>query len=356
MNSPLGTLSLLTTFGVGGPPAHFGRFDGLGTLRSELALAEDRGRAVRVLGGGSNLVVADAGIPEHVLLPTSDAITFSDDGDSVVARAAAGASWDAFVQETTERGLFGVECLSGIPGRVGATPIQNVGAYGQEIQDTIVRVHAYDRALREPVTLEAHECAFGYRTSAFKEALRGRYVVLAVEFRLRKQPGERPTYPELERALASLGHAPSPAELRAAVLSLRRAKSMVLDPNDENGRSAGSFFVNVVTRASVADEIDQRLGVPVPRFPAGAGEVKIPAAWLIERAGLPRGTRLGPVGLSTKHALAIVAHEGATAKDIVTFAWQVRRRVEEEFGLCLVPEPEFWGFGALDRGLPMIED
>lgn len=356
MNLPLGTLSLLTTFGVGGPPAHLGRFDGLDTLCSELALAEDRGRAVRIIGGGSNLVVADAGIPEHVLLPTSDAITFTPDGDTVVVRAEAGADWDTFVEKTTERGLFGVECLSGIPGRVGATPIQNVGAYGQEVKDTIVRVHAYDRSRGEPATLDASECSFGYRTSAFKEHLRGRYVVLAVDFRLGRVPSRRPIYPELDRALSGLGGAPSPAELRTTVLALRRAKSMVLDPSDENGRSAGSFFVNVVTEASVADDIDRRLGVAVPRFPAGAGEVKIPAAWLIERAGLPRGTQLGPVGLSTKHALAIVAHEGATAKDIVTFAWHVRRRVEEEFGLCLVPEPEFWGFGTLDRGLPMIED
>lgn len=356
MNSPLGPLSHFTTFGVGGPPAHFGRIDDLESLRAELTLAEERGRAVRILGGGSNIVAADGGVPEHVLVPSLNAVTFTDEGDAVLARAEAGADWDAFVERTTERGLYGLECLSGIPGRVGATPIQNVGAYGQEVKDTIVRVHAHDRVTNEPVTIEARECAFGYRTSAFKENLRGRYVVLAVDFRLHRQPSARPAYPELERALCGLGRAASPAELRSTVLSLRRAKSMVLDPSDENGRSAGSFFVNVVAKASVADDIDQRLGVPVPRFPAGPGEVKIPAAWLIERAGLPRGTRLGPVGLSSKHALAIVAHESATARDIVGFAWHVRRRVEAEFGLCLMPEPEFWGFEAFDRGLPLLED
>jgi UDP-N-acetylmuramate dehydrogenase len=248
------------------------------------------------------------------------------------------------------RGWAGLECLSGIPGLVGATPIQNVGAYGQEVGETITRVDALERAGGRRVSFTNAECAFGYRMSRFKAADAGRFVVVAVTFRLR--PGGAPAvrYAELARALEG-DPAPRLAEVRETVIALRRRKSMVLDDADPNARSVGSFFMNPVVPAAEAEAVESRVrsaGVlgadeAMPRFPAGDGHVKLSAAWLIERAGLRKGHGDGRVGLSTNHTLAIVNRGGATGAEVAAFARSVRARVRDQFGVTLHPEPVFVG-------------
>jgi UDP-N-acetylmuramate dehydrogenase len=258
----------------------------------------------------------------------------------VEATCGAGEEWDTIVERAVARGLAGIECLSGIPGRVGATPIQNVGAYGQEVAETIARVRAYDLESGRFVEFAAAECGFGYRDSRFKREDRGRYVVTSVTFRL--APGGEPAvrYPELERALGEGRR--SLAEVREAVIAIRRRKSMVLDPEDPDARSAGSFFVNPVVPDEVADRIAASHADPMPRY-AAPGGAKLSAAWLIERAGLSRGYRNGNAGISSKHTLAIVNRGGATAAEVVALAREVRDRVRDRFGVTLTPEPVFVG-------------
>jgi UDP-N-acetylmuramate dehydrogenase len=299
----------------------------------------------RVLGGGSNVVVADEGVDGLVVRMALRGVRVEAGGDRVVVRAAAGEPWDALVALAVARGWAGVECLSGIPGLVGATPIQNVGAYGQEVSETIRAVRALDCATGRVHTLDPGQCAFGYRDSRFKSAEADRWVVLAVEYRL--APGGAPAvrYAELAEHLETRGiRRPTLADVRASVLAIRRAKSMVLEPGDENRRSCGSFFTNPVVSAELADRVQALVGDPaMPRWPQPDGRVKLAAAWLIERAGFPRGYRQGPVGLSTRHALAIVAHEGASARDVVALARRLQAAVEARFGIRLTPEPVFWG-------------
>jgi len=336
-------LASRTTLGVGGPAA------ALCMARSEADVAEAvewahaHGAPLHVLGGGSNVVVADAGVPGLVLSIALRGVEWGDDG-RVTARA--GEPWDALVRTATERGLAGIECLSGIPGLVGATPIQNVGAYGQEVGETIERVRALDRESGAVVELDGAACRFAYRDSFFKSGAPERYVVLAVTFRLTSGGAPAVRYPELERELRARGlQRPSLADVREVVLELRARKSMLFDLADENGRSCGSFFVNPVVSAARADELAASAAdTSMPRYPQADGRVKLSAAWLIERSGLAKGTRDGAVGLSTKHTLCIVAHEGARADDVVRFAARVRRHVRERFGVELEPEPALWGF------------
>jgi UDP-N-acetylmuramate dehydrogenase len=263
----------------------------------------------------------------------------------VEVTAAAGEPWDALVAHVVERGWAGLECLSGIPGLVGATPIQNVGAYGQDVAQTVRAVRALDRRTGETVTLAHDACGFGYRTSRFKSVEPDRFIVLSVSYRL--DPGGAPSvrYADVESDLARRGIAtPSLADVRASVLAIRRSKSMVLDPDDPNRRSCGSFFLNPVVDAAALERVERAAGDPsMPRWPEEHGRVKLSAAWLIERSGFRRGESRGPVGLSTRHSLAIVCHQGARAADVVAFAREIRDRVEARFGLRLVPEPVFWG-------------
>ncbi len=348
-------LAPFSTLGVGGPARYFAEARTERDLVAAVDWAARRGLPLRVLGGGSNLVVADAGVEGLVLRVALRGVTSRPAAGSVEVTAAAGEPWDALVAEAVARGWAGLECLSGIPGLVGATPIQNVGAYGQEVAETVAAVRALDRAAGRIVSLPAEACGFAYRDSAFKSATPDRYVVLAVTYRL--APGGPPAvrYAELARHLEARGAArPSLADVRAAVLAIRRAKSMVLDdPGDENRRSCGSFFVNPVVSAEDAARVAARAGdAAMPRWPEPDGRVKLSAAWLIERAGFRRGERDGPVGLSSRHALAIVAHEGARARDVVRLARRIRAGVEARFGVRLVPEPVFWGFGGLEAGLP----
>ncbi|MFT3774182.1 MAG: UDP-N-acetylmuramate dehydrogenase [Minicystis sp.] len=345
------SLAPLTTLGVGGPARFYAEATTEAEVVDALAWADARGLKTLVLGGGSNLLVADRGFDGLVLRPRLRGVLV-EQGDGIVeVEAGAGEPWDDFVARAVQNGWAGVECLSGIPGDVGATPIQNVGAYGQEVADTIVRVRAIERATGTVMDLDRARCGFGYRDSVFKREDAGRFVITSVRFALR--PGGAPSvkYAELERKLAGR---PSTtlAELREVVIELRRGKSMVLDPSDENGKSAGSFFTNPTLEATEASKVVERVaaagvlspGEEMPRYAASGWQVKLSAAWLIERAGFKKGTFDGPVGISTKHSLAIVNRGGARAAEIVAFARRVRAGVYEKFGVKLVPEPVLVGF------------
>lgn len=339
-------LAPLTTLGVGGHAAHFVRVEHETELGDALAWAKNRSLDVRVLGGGSNIVVADAGFSGLVIDLALRGLHIHNLGTEVEIRAAAGEPWDEFVATMVARGYQGLECLSGIPGRVGATPIQNVGAYGQEVSETICQVATVDTLEESARTFANAECEFSYRDSWFKSREPGRYIVTEVTFRLRLNTPPSLRYAELERHFRDQAiNSPSLAQLREGVLQLRRAKSMVLDAHDPNSRSCGSFFVNpVLDPAHFAEFAARAAGLgTVPQYPQSDGRVKLSAGWLIEQAGFPRGTRDGAVGLSTKHALALVAHGGARAADITRLAARVQAGVHERFGVRLEPEPVFWG-------------
>ena len=333
------------TLGVGGPARFFVEARDEATILDAREWANRRGLGFRVLGGGSNLVVADEGVDGLVLKLALRGIAAREAEGAIELTAAAGERWDDVVRATVERGWQGLECLSGIPGLVGATPIQNVGAYGQDVSQTIAAVRVLDTRDGAVLTLGSAECRFGYRDSRFRGEEPGRFVVLAVTYRLR--PGGAPTvrYADVEKYLAARAIAsPSLAEVREGVLAIRRSKSMVLDRDDENRRSCGSFFMNPIVAAEQAARVVTLSGDPaMPRWPERDGRVKLSAAWLIERAGFRRGQRQGPVGISTRHALAIVAHDGARARDVLAFARRVQEAVAERFAIRLTPEPVFWG-------------
>ena len=337
-------LAPFTTLGVGGAARFFFDAPDAASVRQALAWAKERGVAVRVLGGGSNVVVPDGGFDGLVLRPLLRGLRFRDSGSDVEVAVQAGETWDDVVGDCVERELQGLECLSGIPGWAGATPIQNVGAYGQEVAETIDRVDVLDRATLETKTLAAAACRFAYRDSRFKSEDPERFVVLGVHFRLRRGGPPSVRYAELTRYLAELGvERPSLADVRRAVVVLRGKKSMLHDANDENGRSCGSFFTNPVVSSETAAAIETLSSDPaMPRYPQPDGRVKLAAGWLIERAGFAKGLRKGPVGLSTKHALAIVCHAGASASDVLALAETIRAGVHERFGVTLVLEPVVW--------------
>lgn len=338
-------LAPFCTLGVGGPAEFFVEAREEADVLDALDWAGARRRPLRFLGGGSNLVVGDEGVDGLVVRVALRGIQTRPVAGGVEVTAAAGESWDDLVRRAVETGWAGLECLSGIPGLVGATPIQNVGAYGQDVSETIRAVRVVDIRTREVLTLDGAACGFGYRDSRFKSREPGRFGVLAVTYRL--VPGGAPAvrYAELERHLAARGvTAPSLGDVRATVLAVRRSKSMVIDAGDPNRRSCGSFFTNPVVPAGLAAKVAALAGDPaMPRWTLPDGRVKLAAAWLIERAGFVRGQQDGPVGLSTRHALAVVAHDAARARDVVAFARRIQDTVETRFGVRLEPEPVFWG-------------
>ncbi len=345
-----------TTLGVGGAARWLCEATTEPEVAAALAWAADRALPTLVLGGGSNLLVADRGFDGLVLRVRTGGVRAETQGDRIEVEAGAGERWDDLVSRAVASGWAGVECLSGIPGDVGAVPIQNVGAYGQEVADTIVRVHAVDRASAGEVVLDREACGFGYRDSVFKREARDRYVVTRVTFALRPGGAASHRYAELAARFpgSGSGAGPSLAAVREAVVALRRGKSMVLDPGDENAQSAGSFFMNPTldavaaagARARAADTGVLAPGEAMPEFPAANGRVKLSAAWLIERAGFRRGTSDGRVGVSTRHALALVNKGGASAAEIVAFARRVRAAVRDRFEVALAPEPVLVGFDA----------
>jgi UDP-N-acetylmuramate dehydrogenase len=322
-------LADLTTLAVGGPIDRLVEVSDAAELVAAVREADEARRPLLLLGGGSNVVAPDAGWPGDVVLVRSRGIARS--GPTLTVQA--GESWDDLVAYAVENGLAGIEALSGIPGSTGATPIQNVGAYGQEVAQTITAVHVYDRGEKSERTLTPAECGFAYRDSRLKREP-GRFVVLDVTFALDARPDSRPVgYAELARTLGvEVGETAPLADVRAAVIELRRGKGMVLDPADPDSRSAGSFFTNPIVPLQHAVD-------GCPSWPAGDGQVKLSAAWLVQSAGFGRGTRQGNVGTSSRHSLALTTEPGATATELLEFADRVVQAVHEQFGVALTPEP-----------------
>ena len=322
-------LADLTTLAVGGPVERLLEVESAAELVAAVREADESGRPLLLLGGGSNVVAPDEGWPGDVVAVRTQGIERT--GTRLVV--ASGHDWDDLVAFSVGNGLAGVEALSGIPGSTGATPVQNVGAYGQEVAQTITAVRVYDRAEKSECTLTPAECGFAYRDSRLKRES-GRFVVLDVTFELEESANSRPVgYAELARTLGvEIGERAPLAAVREAVIGLRRGKGMVLDPADPDSRSAGSFFTNPVVPADSAVE-------GCPSWPAGDGQVKLSAAWLVQHAGFGRGTRDGHVGTSSRHSLALTTEPGATAAELLTFADRIVATVRQEFGVTLDREP-----------------
>jgi UDP-N-acetylmuramate dehydrogenase len=341
-------LDACTTLGVGGAARFFTSAGTEAEVRLALEFASARRLPVFILGGGSNLVVADRGFPGLVIRIALHGVH----SEGEVLTAAAGEDWDWLVQHSIELQCAGIECLSGIPGTVGGTPVQNVGAYGQEVSDTIDSVRVLDRQTHEVFELDRADCNFAYRRSAFNTTGRERYVVLAVSFRLQRGGGPCLVHPELQKCFESRDDTPALEEVRNAVMRIREAKSMILKPGDPDARSAGSFFKNPIVAGPVAEgaeAVARRRGLlagghPLPRYPMPGGWIKLPAAWLVEHSGFPRGYRRANVGLSSKHALSMINLGGAKASEILELMRDIQTAVHNTFGVKLKPEPIFLGF------------
>jgi UDP-N-acetylmuramate dehydrogenase len=329
-------LAPLTTIGLGGTARYFASCASIRQLKDVLHYAEAHGLSVHIMGGGSNTLFADAGFDGLVVQVALDGITYDPTG---LVTARAGVVWDTLVAECVERDLAGIECLSGIPGLVGATPLQNVGAYGQQVSDVVAQVTALDRKTLKLVSLTGAECEFSYRYSRFKGRDANRFVITDVTYQLRPGGAPRLVYPEIAAAVSA---SPTLRDVRRAVLSLRQRKSMIVDPRDPHSRSCGSFFMNPVLGSKDLERLrslyrQQGGESEIPVFPEGTA-VKVPAGWLVEQAGFARGTRRGNVGTSPNHALAIVNYGGTTAQ-VLALAEEVIFVVRKKFGLTLIPEP-----------------
>jgi UDP-N-acetylmuramate dehydrogenase len=347
-----------TTLGLGGPAKTFVPADTEAALVSAVRDADAAGDPVLLLGGGSNLVIADDGFDGTVIHVATSGLRISSPEDGLAdVTVAAGEPWDGVVAAAAGHGLAGLECLSGIPGSVGATPIQNVGAYGQEVAEVIIRVRVFDRITGNIIDLPNGSCRFSYRNSLFKSGEPGRYAVTAVTFRLRAEPLSGPVrYAELASELdVPMGERAPVGEVRSAVLKIRGRKGMVLDPGDPDTRSAGSFFTNPVISPEQFAHVEAvasglasvaATGRPVPHFPVlpgpgpDSGSVKVPAAWLIEHAGFAKGYGApGPARVSSKHTLALTNAAGATTADLLALAREIIEGVRTTFGVLLTPEP-----------------
>ncbi len=348
-------LAPLTTLRLGGLARRMVDLERPVDVGAALRESADRDEPLFVLGGGSNVVVGDEGFPGLVARMRLEGIHVRREGLCVVVDVAAGEAWDALVDRAVAEGWSGLECLSGIPGLVGATPIQNVGAYGREVSQMLTRVHAFDRIHGAHADLDPSECAFGYRTSIFKG--KDRWIVTGIELTLEVTTESAPIrYDELARALSVVPGARAPASrVRETVLALRRTKGMVVDPDDPESVSAGSFFVNPVLDRSALAELEARAGVRPPCFDDGHDRFKVAAAWLVERAGFPKGWGQGTVGVSRKHALALVNRGGATTRELLTLATEIREGVWARFGVRLAPEPVLVGCSWKEDGLKRNE-
>ena len=335
------SLAPFTTLGVGGPARFFAHIRDEQALSEGIHFAREHGLPVFILGGGSNLLVADTGFPGVVLrIEINAPIEISIDSDSVRYRVSAGTDWNEFVLATCKQELSGVECLAGIPGSVGGTPVQNVGAYGQEVSETIEFVRALELESMTFVDLPHAACGFAYRRSIFNSTARGRYIITAVQFRLDLARTPQLTYADLVRHFGS--RQPLPIEVYHAVREIRRGKGMLLVSGDADSRSAGSFFKNPVVLADVVPAIAAITGVDlkqVPQWPATEGRIKLSAAWLLERAGFTKGYAMGNAGISSRHSLAIINRGNATAADIFALRDAIQAKVKSLFGIELEQEP-----------------
>jgi UDP-N-acetylmuramate dehydrogenase len=337
-------LAPFTTLDIGGSARWLVRADDVEQVLAAHQWAAEHNVDLLVLGGGSNVVVADEGYPGLVVHMRLSGCRMQEISDCTVVDCGAGESWDDVVALAVERGLAGVECLSGIPGSVGGTPIQNVGAYGQEVANIIQTVTAVDRLSCSVVELSARECDFSYRQSRFKQHDLGRFIVCRVTFTLHAGAPTM-TYPDVIAYAKRHGWStPTVAQVRTAILDIRRGKGMVSDAADPDTRSVGSFFMNPVVSVDRYETLEHEARQRVPAFRMDRGEMKIPAAWLIERAGFLKGHISGRVGLSSKHPLAIINRGGATARELISLAAAIKRRVIGRFGIWLRPEPVFVGF------------
>jgi UDP-N-acetylmuramate dehydrogenase len=340
-------LAPLTTLDVGGPARFFADARTEAEVLEAAEFARARGLPLFVLGGGSNLVISDTGFAGLVLkVAITDLEHVPGPNGQLTFIAGAGYDWDTLVRESVEAGCAGLECLSGIPGTVGGTPVQNVGAYGQEVSGTIQEVRVFDLESRQIKTLSNAECGFAYRSSVFNTTGRGRYVILRVSFALQQgKPSIR--YADLERSFAGRSKEPTLSEVRQAVRDIRQRKAMLIIHGEADSHSVGSFFKNPIVPQAIFEELSARLasrGLDLPSYPEAGGFRKLPAAWLVEHAGFAKGYRKGTVGISQKHALAIINCGGATAAEIIALKDEIQARVMHAFGIKLDPEPVFVGF------------
>lgn len=336
-------LAPFTTLRLGGEARYYVSCSSDGEIMDAVRFARGRTLRVGILGGGSNLIVRDEGFDGLVLRVHTTGIIEEGNLEDRFVTVAAGEHWDRVVEYTVERGLGGMECLSGIPGSTGATPIQNVGAYGQEVSESIVEVRAIDLATLEPRIFRAAECGFGYRTSRFKEDQAKKFIITAVKFRLSPEGVTNIAYAELQKELErSPGGASAQRgvealrNVRKSVLALRKMKSMVIDPADPNSRSVGSFFTNPIVSADVATALKSRWP-DLPVFPAG-NDTKLSAAWLVEHAGFRKGYAVNGAAISDNHALALV-NRGTTTRDLLSLAEKIRDGVHKQFSILLEREP-----------------
>lgn len=346
-------LAPYTTLGIGGPARFFCEAKTEDEVAGAAKLAHDRSLPLFVLGGGSNLLVSDVGFDGLVMrVAVVGSMRESREGAQVLLEAGAGGNWDEFVRYTVDRGYAGIECLAGIPGDVGGTPVQNVGAYGQEVAETIVKVRAYDLHTNAFVDLDHPACHFGYRRSLFNADARGRHIVTAVSYKL--QPGGEPAlrYADVKRHFAAQierGEKPTLRQVYDGVRSIREQKGMLAGQGGADGRSAGSFFKNPVIPSAIVAQIAFKAGCrseEVPRYPAGDGRVKLAAAWLVEQAGFHKGFAMGRVAISSRHTLALVNLGGATAAELIALRDAVSTAVKSKFAIELEQEPVMLGFSS----------
>ena len=343
-------LAPLTTIKVGGPARYFVEAKDIGEVQEAVTFSRAHDLPLFILGGGSNLVVADAGWPGLVLKVSIDGIEQSagqDENGNVIFDVGAGESWDKFVSRSVMARCAGVECLSGIPGSVGGTPVQNVGAYGQEVSETITSVQVLDLQDGQVRDLCREACGFGYRSSIFNTGESGRFIVLRVRYALTPNGKPRLAYADLQRHFAGRETAPDLAETREAVRHIRALKGMLIVAGDADCQSAGSFFKNPVLSESQHEDLKRRAaarGLIVPSYPALITHKKVSAAWLVERSGFTKGYGYGRVAISSKHALAIVNRGGATSAEVGALKDQIQHRVKEIWGILLEPEPVMVGF------------
>ena len=332
-----------TTFGIGGPARFFAEIKSEDDLLEALRFAEFEALPLLILGGGSNLLIPDSGFPGIVL---HLALTGPIEHDTNLIEAPAGTDWNQLVQKLCQQGMSGMECLAGIPGLVGASPIQNIGAYGQEVSQTFHAVRAYDREQRRFVTLTKEDCRFAYRQSIFNTTHRKRYIITRVTFALDPRATPNLSYPDLRSCFASATHTPTPLEVYEAVRTIRQAKGMLLLPSGapgaEDTRSAGSFFKNPIVHPSALSCIATALKIPessVPRYPASDGQIKLPAAWLLDQVGFHKSYIDGQAGISSRHTLALINRGQATYADIARLRDRIVQTVQSRFNLTLEQEP-----------------
>lgn len=344
-------LAPYTTLGVGGPARFFCEAHSEAEIEQAAQFARQRNLPFFVLGGGSNLLVSDMGFDGVVMrVGARDSKLECREGDSVLLEVGAGENWDDVVLYTVDRGYAGIECLAGIPGDVGGTPVQNVGAYGQEVAETILQVRAYDLETRTFVDLDHEACRFSYRRSLFNTDARGRYIVIAVTYKLRAGDPPALRYADVKRHFTTQMERGEMLTLRQvydAVRSIREQKGMLVGQGGPDGCSAGSFFKNPVIESATLPQIALQANCrpeEVPQYPAGDGRVKLAAAWLIEQSGLRKGFAMGRAAISSRHTLALVNLGGATAAELIALRDAVRAAVETKFGVQLEQEPVMLGF------------